>query len=93
VTVKPYDGIFTDLKELSQSLVDGEAKGGEKETVWMDSNKCNVALYQAVDSKYVKEKESPIALMKAIKNSVCRFPASFIACIHGLCMMLCHRLN
>jgi Xaa-Pro aminopeptidase len=71
VTVKPYDAIFTDLADLSNQLVESEGKGGDKLSIWMDYNKCNLALYQAVaDSKFVLEKDSPIALMKAKKNPV-----------------------
>ena len=52
VQVKPYDSIFGDLRTLSGvSVASSEAKAGSEQRIWLDPNKCNVALLNSVDSK------------------------------------------
>ena len=57
ITVAPYSGIWQALKDYS------------KETLLLQPNRCNNAVYLAVGEKAVY-RNSPVALMKAVKNEV-----------------------
>lgn len=58
VTVKDYDALRDDLHEL------------QNETVWADLNTLNASLYGCLDtSNRVLNMDSPVVLMRAIKNS------------------------
>jgi len=66
VTIKPYNAIFDDLRALSAA-----ATSAFKYSVWMDPRRCNVALLHAVaEEERILERESPIALLKSVKNKV-----------------------
>ena len=65
VTIKPYTSIWPELK--------GHAAGsgfGPTKKVWMDTIRCNTAIYSIFPAEAVLEQENPIQLMKAIKNEV-----------------------
>lgn len=56
VEIQPYDEIYTALKRLCGA-------------VWVDLSVVNSALYLALENAKKIEKPSPIAMMKAVKNS------------------------
>ena len=58
ISVAPYSGIWQALKEY------------EKDTLMIHTNKCNVAVALSIGKKVVYRSNSPIALMKAVKNEV-----------------------
>ena len=58
ISVAPYSGIWQALKEY------------EKDTLMIHTNKCNAAVALSIGKKVVYRSNSPIALMKAVKNEV-----------------------
>ncbi len=58
ITVKDYDGLIDDLKLLSEDM-----------NVMIDPNKLNQAVYESIPKvKSIIKQNSPISLMKSIKN-------------------------
>ena len=57
ISLAPYTGIWQALKEY------------EKDTLMIHKNKCNAAVALSIGKKVVYRGNSPIALMKAVKNS------------------------
>ena len=58
ISVAPYSGIWQALKEY------------KKDTLMIHTNKCNAAVALSIGKKVVYRSNSPIALMKAVKNEV-----------------------
>lgn len=58
ISVAPYSGIWQALKEY------------DKETLMLQPSKCNAAVSLSLGEKSVYRNDSPIALMKAVKNEV-----------------------
>lgn len=58
ISVAPYSGIWQALKEY------------DKETLMLQPSKCNAAVALSLGEKSVYRNDSPIALMKAVKNDV-----------------------
>lgn len=62
VEIKPYNSLLTDLQEFAKTIT------GTKQ-FWLDVNKCNVAIYQQLDKDQVLEQDSPITMLKSVKNA------------------------
>jgi Xaa-Pro aminopeptidase len=66
----PYDNLLSHLKVMNVSIVRQKEQGVFSNNVWLDAVTCNAAIYQCFQSSVVVLKESPIALLKAVKNEV-----------------------
>ena len=63
VTIRPYDSIVNDLAEHVRL-----EKSGDKNRVWMDSSRANLALASVIPEKQLINAQNAITPMKACKN-------------------------
>ena len=65
VIVCNYDDFIKDLTKM--------VKDNETKKFWIDTAKCNMAIYNAINPKQRIENDDPIELLKSIKNDVCQY--------------------
>jgi Xaa-Pro aminopeptidase len=64
ITIQSYESFYDDLKNRYASQTNKENK------VWVDMSKCNYAIFSSFNKAFVHKAESPISLLKAVKNEV-----------------------
>ncbi|KAL0572406.1 hypothetical protein V5O48_009567, partial [Marasmius crinis-equi] len=71
VDIRPYDEIWTYLKDLGEKLrKDVEGRSDDNKKVVLLSDKSSLAVAEAIGEDIVITAASPVAALKAIKNSV-----------------------
>lgn len=68
VTVQPYEAFLADLLSIKAEAAAKEAQGSSCFKVLVDPGKSPAAILTQLPASLVLEKESPIGLMKAVKN-------------------------